>query len=98
MMNREYLELANPISADKTVMRQEILASMLEVVEKNFRSRDRIALFEIGPVFLPEDVELNILEVPKLALCLFGPVHILPGRKLRTRLWIILTSRVSLKD
>jgi len=69
---REYLELANPISADKTVMRQEILASMLEVVEKNFRSRDRIALFEIGPVFLPEDEELNIPEVPKLALCLYG--------------------------
>jgi len=69
---REYLELANPISADKTVMRQEILASMLEVVEKNFRSRDRIALFEIGPIFLPEDPELNIPEVPKLAVCLFG--------------------------
>ena len=69
---REYLELANPISADKTVMRQEILASMLEVVEKNFRSRDRVALFEIGPVFLPEDAELNIPEIPKLALCLFG--------------------------
>jgi phenylalanyl-tRNA synthetase beta chain len=69
---REYLELANPISADKTVMRQEMLASMLEVVEKNFRNRDRIALFEIGPIFLPEDVDLNIPEVPKLALCLYG--------------------------
>jgi len=70
--DREYLELANPISADKTVMRQELLASMLEVVEKNFRSKDRIALFEIGPVFLPEDLELNIPEIPKLALCLYG--------------------------
>ncbi len=69
---REYLELANPISADKTVMRQEMLASMLEVVEKNFRNRDRISLFEIGPIFLPEDVDLNIPEVPKLALCLYG--------------------------
>jgi len=69
---REYLELANPISADKTVMRQELLASMLEVVEKNFRSKERIALFEIGPVFLPEDAELNISELPKLALCLYG--------------------------
>ena len=69
---REYLELANPISADKTVMRQELLASMLEVVEKNFRSKERIALFEIGPVFLPEDAELNISELSKLALCLYG--------------------------
>ena len=70
--NREYLELANPISADKTVMRQDLLASMFEVVEKNFRSRDRIALFEIGPEFLPEDAELNIAECPKLALCMYG--------------------------
>jgi phenylalanyl-tRNA synthetase beta chain len=69
---REYLELTNPISADKTVMRQELLSSMLEVVEKNFRSRERIALFEIGPVFHPEDAELNIPEVPKLAICLYG--------------------------
>ena len=71
-ISREYLELANPISADKTVMRQDLLASMLEVVEKNFRSRDRIALFEIGPEFLPEDAELYIAEQPKLALCLYG--------------------------
>ena len=70
--DREYLELANPISADKTVMRQDLLASMFEVVEKNFRSRDRIALFEIGPEFLPEDPELHIAENPKLALCMYG--------------------------
>lgn len=71
-ISREYLELTNPISADKTVMRQDLLASMLEVVEKNHRSRERIALFEIGPEFLPEDVELYIAETPKLALCLYG--------------------------
>jgi phenylalanyl-tRNA synthetase beta chain len=53
-------------------MRQELLSSMLEVVEKNFRIRDRIALFEIGPAFLPEDPELNISELSKLAICLFG--------------------------
>jgi len=71
-ITREYLELANPISADKTVMRQDLLASMLEMVEKNYRSRDRIALFEIGPEFLPEDAELCIEETPKLAMCLYG--------------------------
>ncbi len=70
--DREYLELVNPISADRTVMRQDLLASMFEVVEKNYRSRDRIALFEIGPEFLPEDPELNIAESPKLALGMYG--------------------------
>jgi len=71
-ITREYLELANPISADKTVMRQDLLASTLEMVEKNYRSRDRIALFEIAPEFLPEDAELHIAETPKLAICLYG--------------------------
>jgi phenylalanyl-tRNA synthetase beta chain len=71
-ITREYLELTNPISADKTVMRQDLLASMLEMIEKNYRIRGRIALFEIGPEFLPEDVELYISESPKLAMCLYG--------------------------
>jgi len=71
-IEREYLELTNPISSDKTVMRQDLLSSILEIVEKNYRVQDRIAIFEIGPEFLPEDVELNIEETPKLAMCLYG--------------------------
>ena len=69
---RKYLEIANPISADKVVMRLDILASMLEVVEKNFRSRGRIALFEIGPEFHLVGKNNIIQEIPKLALCLTG--------------------------
>ena len=34
-------------------MRRSVLASVLEVVERNSRLRDRLALFEIGPQFLP---------------------------------------------
>lgn len=68
----DYLELSNPISADKTVMRQNILASLLEAVEKNFRTKERIALFEIGPVFFPPEENEKIREVAKLGLCLSG--------------------------
>lgn len=67
-----YLELTNPISADKTVMRRDLLASMLEVVEKNVRHSERIALFEIGPVFLPPENGQNILETTTLGICLSG--------------------------
>ncbi len=70
--DRKYVELANPISADKTVMRQDLLASMLEVVEKNHRSREHIALFEIGSEFQPAGKDGQIQEVHKLALCLTG--------------------------
>ena len=68
--DKEYMELANPISSDKTVLRREMLASMLEIVEKNHRNKDRIALFEIGPVFIPttdkgklvdENLQLSII-------------------------------------
>ena len=51
---KEYCRLSNPITADKTVLRRSLLPSALETVERNARSRKRIAVFEIGPVFLPE--------------------------------------------
>ena len=71
--DQEYLELTNPISSDKTVMRRSLLASLLEVVEKNHRSRDRIALFEIGPEFYPRDNDKNpVDEKLKLAIALTG--------------------------
>jgi phenylalanyl-tRNA synthetase beta chain len=69
---RKYLEVANPISTDRAVMRRDILASMLEVVEKNHRTRNRIALFEIGPEFLPAEGKTGIQEITKLAICLVG--------------------------
>jgi len=69
---RKYLEVANPISLDRAVMRQDILASMLEVVEKNHRTRDRIALFELGPEILPAEGKSGIQENTKLVLCLSG--------------------------
>lgn len=69
---RNYLEIANPISSDKTVMRRDLLASVLDVVEKNHRNRDRIALFEIGPEFLPAENKSDIQEQKKLVICLTG--------------------------
>jgi phenylalanyl-tRNA synthetase beta chain len=46
---------------------------LLEVVEKNHRSRDRIALFEIGPEFYPKGDDKNpVDENPKLAIALTG--------------------------
>ncbi len=46
-----YVELANPISADKTVMRHTLLASALQILANNSRWRTREALFEVGKVF-----------------------------------------------
>src|SRR5512142_654878 len=66
----EYVALANPIAPERRVMRRNLLASMLETVEKNVRA-ESIALFELGPVFEPNRNELP-KEVSKLALVMTG--------------------------
>ncbi|NPV56878.1 MAG: phenylalanine--tRNA ligase subunit beta [Anaerolineae bacterium] len=67
-----YVRLANPIAAERTVMRRSLLASTLEVIEKNNRLRERLAIFEIGPVFLPQpDTELPV-EQQRLTIALTG--------------------------
>ena len=48
-----HIRLANPISADRVVLRQTLLAGLLEAVARNARVRDRLWFFEIGPVYLP---------------------------------------------
>ena len=71
--NREYIRLANPIGEERSALRQDLLASVLEVVAKNARLQDRIAVFEIGPVFLPDAGEQLPVELDRLAIAMRGP-------------------------
>jgi phenylalanyl-tRNA synthetase beta chain len=68
----EYLRLKNPIAPDRAVMRRSLVASVMEVVERNARFRDRLALFEIGPIFLPEGGKVLPAEPQRLAIVLYG--------------------------
>jgi len=71
--DRPYVRLANPIASDRVVMRHSLLASVLEIVERNVRIRDRIALFEIGQVYLTSE-EGDLPEEPlRLVIALSGP-------------------------
>jgi phenylalanyl-tRNA synthetase beta chain len=74
----EYVRLTNPIAADRAVMRRQILPGLMEVVERNARLRERIAFFEIGPVFLPRAQEPLPEEVARLAIVMTGR-RALPG-------------------
>ena len=68
-----YVTLENPIVVDRVVMRRSLLAGVLEIAESNSRYRDRLALFEIGKVYLAEeDAELPV-EPTRLAMVLTGP-------------------------
>ncbi len=68
-----YVRLANPIASDRCVMRQSLLSSVMEVVERNARIRTRMALFEIGPVFLASESNDLPDEPQRLAIVLTGP-------------------------
>lgn len=67
-----YVTLANPIAADKTVMRHTLLASLLDVAAANARHTDRQMLFEIGSVYLPREGQLLPDEPRHLGLLLMG--------------------------
>ena len=76
--DKPYIRIANPISPDKAVLRHNVLASVLEAAERNSRLRARLALFEIGPVFLtPESADLPD-EEQHIAIVLAG-MRTLPG-------------------
>lgn len=84
---RPYVEIENPISTERSVMRQSLLPSGLEVLASNMRFTDRAALFEIGKVYLrqagdggeggeeaPENLEAQLpLEKTRLAIVMTGP-------------------------
>jgi len=71
-----YIELANPITPEKRVMRRSLLASVLGIVERNMRLRERLELFEIGPVFLPKP-EGGLPDEPMRAvIALSGTRHL----------------------
>jgi phenylalanyl-tRNA synthetase beta chain len=67
-----YVRLANPIAADRTVMRRGLLPTMLEILERNIRLRQRLAFFEIGPVFLPQPGEDLPKEQQRLCIVITG--------------------------
>ncbi|RPI08997.1 MAG: phenylalanine--tRNA ligase subunit beta, partial [Zetaproteobacteria bacterium] len=71
---RPYIRLANPISADRAVMRQTLLAGLLEVMAHNARVRDRRWFFEIGPVYLPAGPGELPDEPRRLGIGMAGPV------------------------
>jgi len=68
----EYVRLANPLTPERNVMRRSLLASVLEITEKNIRLADRLALFEIGPVFLPQAGQQLPNEDLRLVIAMTG--------------------------
>jgi len=68
-----YVEILNEISADRKVMRQSVLASVLEVARHNLLNTDSVRLFEVGFVYRPKKGELLPQEPRRLAIVMTGP-------------------------
>ncbi|HEX7434337.1 MAG TPA: phenylalanine--tRNA ligase subunit beta, partial [Anaerolineaceae bacterium] len=71
--DKPYLHLSNPLAVEKSYLRHSVLASVLEAAERNSRVRERLALFEIGPIFMSSEVGDLPDELKRLSIVLAGP-------------------------
>ena len=70
--DRPYVRLANPITPERSVMRRSLLATVADAVERNTHLRERLAFFEIGPVFWPVEGQMLPDEPGRLAIVMTG--------------------------
>ena len=70
-----FVTLANPMSVDRTVMRRSLLVSAVENLAYNIRFTNRLATFEVGRVYLPEQSLDGVrpLEDRRVSLLVTGP-------------------------
>ena len=68
-----YLRVRNPLSADRAYLRQTLLPSLLHTTRENLRFLDRVAIFEIGAIYLPVE-EQTLPDEPRcLSIVMTGP-------------------------
>lgn len=69
-----FIELENPPSVERRVMRRSLLVSAMENLAYNSRYTDRLAFFEIGRIYRPEEsAGLLPKEDRRIAIGLSGP-------------------------
>jgi len=67
-----HVELMNPISPERSVMRRSLLPGLLAVVQKNLETVAGIAMYELGFIYLPKGGAKLPDEQPRLAIVLSG--------------------------
>jgi len=68
-----YVELANPMVADKTVLRHTLLISLLENAAQNAHFTPHQQLFEVGNVYFQRDAQKLPDEPRRLGILMTGP-------------------------
>ncbi|MEA3345327.1 MAG: phenylalanine--tRNA ligase subunit beta [Chloroflexota bacterium] len=70
---KEYVRLRNPLTSDRTVMRRTLMPGLLGTIASNQRYVDRVAIFEVGRVYLPREGQVLPDEPNRLGIALTGP-------------------------
>jgi phenylalanyl-tRNA synthetase beta chain len=70
--DRPYVQIANPISAERSHLRHTLLAGLLEIASGNARHQDRVALFSIDKVYLASEDGLLPDEPRRLTIVMTG--------------------------
>jgi phenylalanyl-tRNA synthetase beta chain len=68
-----YVQMANPITPDRTVMRHTLLVNLLANGYNNARFNPRQAIFEIGSVYLQDPAKELPHEALRLGIVMAGP-------------------------
>lgn len=66
------ISLLNPLSQERSHLRQTLIVGLLQTARDNLRMLPRIQVFEVGSIFLPREGELLPEEPRRLALLLTG--------------------------
>ena len=69
----EYVRIANPLSSEREFMRRTLMSNLLETLRDNLRYAERVAIFEVGRVYLPREDEVLPDEPRRLAIAMTGP-------------------------
>jgi len=68
----DYVQIANPITQERAVMRHHVLTTVLETAAANLRFREHVAVFEAGKVFLQASSDELPQEPLRLAIVMCG--------------------------
>lgn len=68
-----HVTVLNPLSAERAHLRVTLLPSLIETAQANLRFGERVAIFEVGRVYLPQPEQELPAEPLRLAAALAGP-------------------------
>ena len=68
-----HVRLLNPLAADRAHLRRTLLPGLLNTARANLRFLDRVAIFEVGRVFIPRADRERPAEPRRLAALMVGP-------------------------